>query len=231
MIYPNVVKGTFLNRPNRFIAEVEINGKKETVHVKNTGRCKELLISGITVYLTKSGNPARKTKYDLIAVEKQRQKLPPLLVNIDSQAANDVAAEWLKNGTLFPKSAIIRREVKRGKSRFDFCIECEGKTSYLEVKGVTLEEDGVARFPDAPTERGVKHVRELIDCTQNGHDAYILFVIQMKEIQEFCPNDQTHPAFGEALREAKNAGVRIIAMDCIISQDRIEIDAPVSISL
>ena len=182
MKYSNVIKGKFISRPNRFIAQVEIDGKCETVHVKNTGRCKELLISGTTVYLAKADNPERKTAYDLIGVEKQRMGKPELSVNMDSQAANDAAAEWLQKGPLFPKDARICREVRYGNSRFDFYIEYEGKTAFLEVKGVTLEQDGIALFPDAPTERGVKHIKELISCKQNGYEAYILFVVQMKEI-------------------------------------------------
>lgn len=231
MKYSNVYKGKFISRPNRFIAQVEINGNEETVHVKNTGRCKELLLPGVTVYLAKAENPDRKTQYDLIGVEKYRGEREPLSINMDSQAANDVAEEWLKKGLLFSKEAHLRREVRHGKSRFDFYIEDGGRKAFLEVKGVTLEHEGVALFPDAPTERGVKHVRELIDCIQEGYEAYILFVVQMKEISLFRPNDDTHEAFGEALRQARDAGVQILAVDCIITPDTMEMDASLPVEL
>ena len=231
MKYENIVGGTFLDRPNRFIAYVEVDGKKETVHVKNTGRCRELLQQGNKVYLSIADNPNRKTKYDLIAVEKRREEKEPLLVNMDSQIPNDVTEEWLRKGILFSKEARVRREVKYGNSRFDFYIEDGERKVFLEVKGVTLEEDGIASFPDAPTERGIKHIRELMQCLQEGYEAYILFVIQMKEITKFRPNDKTHPAFGEALREAQKAGVKIMAVDCLVTADSIEADAPVFVKL
>lgn len=231
MKYENIVGGTFLDRPNRFIAYVEVDGKKETVHVKNTGRCRELLQQGNKVYLSIADNPNRKTKYDLIAVEKRREEKEPLLVNMDSQIPNDVTEEWLRKGILFSKEARVRREVKYGNSRFDFYIEDGERKAFLEVKGVTLEEDGIASFPDAPTERGIKHIRELMQCLQEGYEAYILFVIQMKEITKFRPNDKTHPAFGEALREAQKAGVKIMAVDCLVTADSIEADAPVFVKL
>ena len=227
MRYEKIITGTFLERPNRFIAYVEIDGKKETVHVKNTGRCKELLLPGSRVYLSVADNPERKTKYDLIAVEKQREGKIPLFVNMDSQIANDVAGEWLEKGILFSKDALIRREVKYGNSRFDFAITDGERKIFLEVKGVTLEQDGIASFPDAPTERGIKHIRELMQCMEEGYEAYILFVIQMKEISLFHPNDKMHSAFGAALREAAAAGVKILAYDCKISKDSIELDMPV----
>lgn len=231
MKYENIVGGTFLDRPNRFIAYVEVDGKKETVHVKNTGRCRELLQQGNKVYLSIADNPNRKTKYDLIAVEKRREEKEPLLVNMDSQIPNDVTEEWLRKGILFSKEARVRREVKYGNSRFDFYIEDGERKAFLEVKGVTLEEDGIASFPDAPTERGIKHIRELMQCLQEGYEAYILFVIQMKEITKFRPNDKTHPAFGEALREAQKAGVKIMAVDCLVTAESIEADAPVFVKL
>ena len=231
MKYENIVGGTFLDRPNRFIAYVEVDGKKETVHVKNTGRCRELLQQGNKVYLSIADNPNRKTKYDLIAVEKRREEKEPLLVNMDSQIPNDVTEEWLRKGILFSKKARVRREVKYGNSRFDFYIEDGERKAFLEVKGVTLEEDGIASFPDAPTERGIKHIRELMQCLQEGYEAYILFVIQMKEITKFRPNDKTHPAFGEALREAQKAGVKIMAVDCLVTAESIETDAPVFVKL
>lgn len=226
MKYSKITEGRFISRANRFVATVEINGVPTTVHVKNTGRCRELLVPGTTVYLAVSDNPARKTKYDLIAVNKNG-----LLINMDSQIPNDIAAEWLPGSGLFSPDAIIRREVTCGKSRFDFMI-CEGeKTSYLEVKGVTLETDGVARFPDAPTERGAKHLRELTALAQQGIGAYVLFVIQMKQIRELRPNDAMDPAFGTALREAAQAGVVIRAVDCVVTPENITADREVQIVL
>ena len=231
MKYDKVVKGTFIERPNRFIARVEIEGKTETVHVKNTGRCRELLIPGAEVYLSVSDNPARKTKYDLIAVLKKRDNLPDILVNMDSQIPNSAAEEWLKSGALFGENAVIRREVTHGKSRFDFCIEDSGKTAFLEVKGVTLENGGIVSFPDAPTERGVRHVSELIDCLSEGYKSYILFVIQMRGVDYFTPSDKNHPEFGEILRKAEKAGVRIIAADCNVTPDEMTINSYVPVRL
>lgn len=231
MKYSHVVSGKFISRPNRFIAQVEINGTEETVHVKNTGRCRELLIPGTTVYLAASNNPARKTKYDLIGVEKQRVSKPPLAVNMDSQAANDAAAEWLQKGNLFSDQAIIRREVRYKNSRFDFYIEDGDTKAFLEVKGVTLEKDGLALFPDAPTERGVKHIHELIACLEDGYRAFILFVVQMKEIHALAPNDATHKAFGDALRLAAKAGVTVLAVDCNITADTMNIDSMMEVQL
>lgn len=231
MYYKNVVKAVFLSRPNRFIANAELFGKVETVHVKNTGRCKELLVKGCTVYLSASDNPDRKTKYDLIAVEKRREGKPPLLINMDSQIPNDVAAEWLPESGLFSKNAVIRREVKYGNSRFDIYVEDGGRKAFLEVKGVTLENNGIASFPDAPTQRGVKHINELMECKEKGYEAYILFVIQMKEVTKFIPNDITHRAFGDALRRAKEAGVEILAYDCSVTEDTIIIDKAVRTEL
>ena len=227
MKYRHIEKAVFISRPNRFIADVMIGGKKERVHVKNTGRCRELLREGAAVYLERSENPDRKTAYDLVAVEKLRDGLPPLLINMDSQIPNSAAEEWLKRGKLFSEQAVIRRECTYGASRFDFKIEDDGKTSFLEVKGVTLENDGIASFPDAPTERGVKHIYELIRAAGEGYGAYLLFVIQMKEITEFRPNDEMHREFGDALREARKAGVNILAYDCIVKPDSIVIDKPI----
>ena len=231
MKYDHIIGGRFLSRPNRFIAKVEINGAEETVHVKNTGRCKELLVPGCTVYLSAADNPARKTQYDLIGVEKLRNGEPPLMVNMDSQIPNAAAEEWLKKDTLFSKDALIRREVRYGNSRFDLYIEDGERKAFMEVKGVTLEKEGVALFPDAPTERGVKHIRELIACKKEGYEAYILFVVQMKEVHTFAPNDETHPAFGDTLREASEAGVQILAIDCIVTPESIEIDQPIDINI
>ena len=226
MKYKRITEGRFISRANRFIATVEMEGVPTTVHVKNTGRCRELLVPGTTVYLAVSDNPSRKTKYDLIAVDKNG-----LLINMDSQIPNDIAAEWLPGSGLFSPDAIIRREVTCGQSRFDFMICEDGKTSYLEVKGVTLETDGVARFPDAPTERGAKHLRELTALAKQGIGAYVLFVIQMKQIRELHPNDTMDPAFGTALREAAQAGVVIRAVDCIVTPESIMADREVKIVL
>ena len=231
MKYNKIVSGTFLSRPNRFIAKVLVDGKEETVHVKNTGRCKELLIPGVTVYLFVADNENRKTKYDLIAVEKIRSDKKPLLVNMDSQVPNTVADEWLRECGIFSENAVIRREVTFGKSRFDFYIEDGERKAFLEVKGVTLENDGVASFPDAPTERGVKHINELTGCISSGYEAYILFIIQMKEILYMTPNNITHKAFGDALREAQKAGVKILAVDCIVTPDSIKCDKNILVKL
>lgn len=229
MKYQNVVGADFVERLNRFVATVKINGESETVHVKNTGRCKELLIPGCRVYLEKSANQTRKTAFDLIAVEKERVGKPPLLINMDSQVPNAAAEEWLEKGNLFSKNAKIKREVKFGNSRFDFYIEDGGKKAFLEVKGVTLERDGVARFPDAPTERGIKHINELISAKEQGFECYILFVVQMKEIHLFEPNYETHRKFGEALVRAQKSGVNILAADCAVTPDSITIENPVEI--
>lgn len=231
MKYKNVVQGKFISRPNRFIAMVEVCGEIQTVHVKNTGRCKELLIPGSKVYLSAAENPHRKTKFDLIAVEKERENFPPLLINMDSQIPNDVTEEWLRNGSFFPTDLMIGREVRHGSSRFDFYIESEKEHAFLEVKGVTLECEGKAFFPDAPTERGVKHVMELSECIREGYGAYILFVIQMNGIHSFSPNDVTHREFGAALREAEKNGVKLLAYDCRVAPDSIELDTPVAIEL
>lgn len=230
MKYKEVVKGVFRERPNRFIAKVEIDGCEETVHVKNTGRCKELLLENSVVYLSVSDNPLRKTKYDLIAVEKQTEN-GTVLINMDSQAPNDMVAEWLKKGALFSKNAIIKREVTFGKSRFDFYVEDSNNKAFIEVKGVTLENNGVALFPDAPTERGVKHIKELCSCVEKGYSAYIIFVIQMSGINLFKPNDATHKAFGDALRQAEKAGVSILAYDSVVTNESVCINKPIMIEL
>lgn len=230
MKYKNVVPATFLERPNRFIARVELEGKIETVHVKNTGRCRELLIPGSRVYLSVGDNPERKTKYDLVAVEKARENAPPLLINMDSSAPNSAASEWLAGG-LFSSEASVYPEVKYRNSRFDFYVEDGSRRAYVEVKGVTLEENGVVRFPDAPTLRGVKHLNELCECIKDGFEAYALFVIQMNGASLFQPNDITHSEFGEALRACDEQGVKIIAMDCRVTPDGMKIDSPVRIDL
>lgn len=226
MQYREVIPGKFMNRPNRFIAQVEINGAVETVHVKNTGRCRELLLPGTTVYLEKSGNPTRKTAYDLIAVEKG-----DLLINMDSQAPNRVFEEWVKAGGFTTDLKAIHREYAYGDSRLDFCLETSNGLHLVEIKGVTLERDGVASFPDAPTERGIKHIRELQRAVENGLEATLVFVVQMKPIKAVMPNDETHPAFGTALREAAAAGVKVVAYDCRVTPDTLEINAPIPVIL
>ena len=232
MRYNNIVKGIFKSRPNRFIAKVEINGKEETVHVKNTGRCRELLTENVTVYLEKSSNPNRKTAFDLVAVEKVREEKENLLVNMDSQIPNAVAFEWLKGeNPLFSENAKIRREVTFGDSRFDLYVEDGDRKAFVEVKGVTLEHDGYALFPDAPTERGVKHINELVKAVEAGYEAYILFVIQMKEIHTFSPHSEMHPDFAETLKNANSKGVKVIAMDSIVTPDTMVIDKEVAVYL
>lgn len=226
MKYRNITKGKFLSRPNRFIAQVELQGQVETVHVKNTGRCRELLIPGVEVILEKSDNPSRKTGYDLIAVNKKGN-----WINMDSQIPNKAAEEWLMKGELFPEEITVHREKTYGNSRFDLYVESTCRKAFLEVKGVTLEEDGIARFPDAPTKRGVKHIQELIHCLEDGYEAYLLFVIQMKGIQRFEPNWKTHPQLGEALIQAREAGVKLLAYDCLVTEDSIVVENPVPILL
>ena len=223
MTYKNIVRASFLSRPNRFIAKVLLDGAEETVHVKNTGRCKELLTKGCTVYLEKSDNPLRKTAYDLVAVEKE-QEIGTRLINMDSTLPNAVAAEWLPVSGLFSPSAKIRREVTFGGSRFDLYVEDGERRAFMEVKGVTLEREGVAMFPDAPTERGVKHLRELCEAVKQGYEGYLLFVVQMKGIREVRPNDSTHAAFGQALREAEKAGVKLLAVDCLVLPEEVTAD-------
>lgn len=226
MHYTDIIEGNFLSRPNRFIAHVDINGSIEVCHVKNTGRCKELFVPGATVFLQKSSNPNRKTKYDLIAVIKNG-----ILINVDSQIPNAVAAQWIENGGLFPDVTYLKREKTYGNSRFDLYVETPERKAFIEVKGVTLENEGLACFPDAPTERGVKHVQELCKCINDGYEAYILFVIQMKGVRSFSPNWKTHPAFGEALLAAEKAGVHILAYDCDVTKDSIRIRSAVPILL
>ena len=219
-----IIKGSFIERPNRFIAKVLVNDVVETVHVKNTGRCRELLVPNATVYLEHWDTDKRKTKYDLIAVEKGDR-----LINMDSQAPNKVAAEYLP--ALFPDLTLLKAEVRHGNSRFDFYMERPNERWFIEVKGVTLEEDGIVRFPDAPTERGVKHIEELIACLDEGYRAMILFIVKMKDITHLEPNDRTHPAFGDALRKASKAGVEIRAVDCIVTPDSVTADLPVDVKL
>ena len=224
MKYDNIVSGTFLSRPNRFIANVNINGEVQVCHVKNTGRCKELLIKGARLYLQKNSNPARKTKYDLIAVQKGS-----LLINMDSAAPNKAASEYLRKQ--FGDTALIKPEKNYGDSRIDFYVETGAEKWLIEVKGVTLEEQGRALFPDAPTERGVKHINELIKASAEGYKTCLLFIIQMKGITSFSPNDLTHPAFGAALRNAAKQGVLIKAIDCIVTPNTMTPDREIAVKL
>ena len=225
MHYANMTPGIFLARPNRFIAHVEIDGQTEIVHVKNTGRCRELLPVGAEVWCQRSGSPSRKTKYDLITVRKGSR-----LINMDSQAPNIAAKEWLLTGGL-GNAENIRAECTHGDSRFDFSFTLDGRPCFLEVKGVTLENEGICAFPDAPTERGAKHLRGLQKCAEEGCGAYVLFVIQMSDAEYLHPNDATDPAFGKALREAAAAGVQVLAMDCIVTEDSMTIGKPVAVML
>ena len=263
MKYEKVVAGRFLARPNRFIAQVDMDGRTETVHVKNTGRCRELLVPGARVYLAEGSNPARKTRYDLVAVRKGDR-----LINMDSQAPNAAALEWLRAGNVFPAGREIKPEYTYGDSRFDIAafvetrstglspaqapeFECSAvsplptrfasldsrgdpnssELALLEVKGVTLERDGVVLFPDAPTVRGTKHLRELTRFAAEGGGAYVLFVVQMEDVAYFAPNEATDPAFAAALRQARDAGVRILAYDCRVTPDSMTVNRPVEIRL
>ena len=226
MKYERISKGTFLERPNRFIAYAELAGKTEVIHVKNTGRCAELLIPGASIYVQESDNPARKTKWDLIGVEKGSR-----MINMDSQVPNLVVKEWIESGHLTSDIRMVRPETAYGNSRFDLYVETGSSRIFIEVKGVTLEEEGVVRFPDAPSDRAVKHLQELEKAVREGYEAYVFFVIQMKGVRYFTPNMDTHPAFCEALKSAKAAGVNILAYDCRVSGDQIEIADPVPVVL
>lgn len=225
MRYEHMVPGHFLARPNRFIAQVEFDGRVETVHVKNTGRCRELLPPGARVWCQHFESTTRKTAYDLIAVQKGKR-----LINMDSQAPNKAALEWLRSGGL-GKLEDLRPEVTVAGSRFDFAFTKDGRPCYLEVKGCTLETDGVCAFPDAPTERGTKHLRHLTQLAKEGHGAWVLFVIQMEDVKYLHPNDTTDPAFGQALRAAKEAGVQILAMDCAVTPETMVIRREVPVVL
>ena len=225
MRYDNMVPGIFLARPNRFIAHVQIGENTEICHVKNTGRCRELLPARAKVWCQRSDNPARKTKYDLITVKKGQR-----LINMDSQAPNQAAKEWLLQGGLGDIQD-LRAETVHEDSRFDFSFTTNGKRCFLEVKGVTLEQDGVCAFPDAPTQRGTKHLKGLIRAAEEGFGTYVLFVIQMSDVKYLRPNDDTDPAFAAALREAAQKGVTILAMDCAVTEDRMDIRLPVLVKL
>lgn len=226
MKYNTIQQAEFISRPNRFISLVRMDGKTVVCHVKNTGRCRELLLPGASVFVEKSTNPRRKTAYSLIAVQKGER-----LINMDSQAPNAAVKEWLEQGGLFADIRQVRPETIFGASRFDFFIERPEKDWFIEVKGVTLEENGVVLFPDAPTERGVKHVKELSQCVAEGYGAAIIFVIQMKGVQHFTPNRRTDPAFAAALLDARQKGVMLYAWDCIVTPDSMQLSEPVKIIL
>lgn len=225
-IYENVVTGVFKERPNRFIAIVDIEGREERCHVKNTGRCKELLVPGAKVVLSDPMTPGRKTRYDLIAVYKDS-----MLVNMDSQAPNTVCYDMILETGMFPDLISLRREYTHGDSRFDMMAQRTDRNALIEVKGVTLEEDGLALFPDAPTERGVKHVRELIRSVGEGYDAYLVFIIQMKGPAAFTTNRAMHPEFADAVRDAAENGVHVLAFDCLVSENEMVADRAVRVML
>lgn len=226
MQYGTIIPGRFLSRPNRFIAMVETEHGVERVHVKNTGRCRELLVPGATVYLAKGENPNRKTAWDLVTVDKGG-----VLINMDAQAPNALFHEWAAAGGFLPDVTKIRPEYRYGDSRLDFCLETPKGIHLVEVKGVTLEEGGAARFPDAPTERGVKHIQELERAVKAGLDATLFFVVQFPNARSVAPNDETHPAFGQALRQAASAGVRVCAWDCTVTPSRVQICRSVPVIL
>lgn len=226
MKYERMKRGEFISRPNRFIANVIIDGKEEVCHVKNTGRCKELLTPNACVFVQESDNPNRKTKFSLIGVIKGER-----YINMDSQVTNIVVREWIEKGNLFEDVKLIKSEKKYGNSRFDLYVEAGERKIFIEVKGATLEEDGIVRFPDAPTERGVKHINELCECIKDGYEAYIIFVIQMKDVKHFEPNVKTHKEFADALKKAQKAGVNVIAVDCEVTEDSIDIRDNVKVIL
>jgi sugar fermentation stimulation protein A len=216
MKYDNIRRAKFLSRPNRFIANIEIDGENEICHVKNTGRCKELLIPGADIFVQEFDSKIRKTKYDLISVYKKSR-----LINMDSQVPNKVFGEWVKNSSMFENIDLIKTEQKYGNSRFDFYLEADDKKIFVEVKGVTLEEDGIVMFPDAPTQRGLKHLNELSLCVDEGYEAYVVFIVQMKNVRYFTPNLKTHKEFADALHKANQKGVNIMALDCYVKEDSI----------
>ena len=226
MRYTNIHKGTFISRPNRFIANVMIDGREEVCHVKNTGRCRELLVEGCTVWLEHSDSESRKTAFDLVAVEKGHR-----LINMDSQAPNKAVVEWLREQKPFGEGFSVYPERKYGNSRFDFYMESQDRKIFMEVKGCTLEKDGVVLFPDAPTLRGVKHIRELSRCLDEGYEAYIMILVQMSDVKYFTPNYDTHPEFGEALEKAAQKGVKILCYDCDVKPDSMTVGKPVEVKL
>ena len=229
MRYPGVERALFLRRPNRFIAEVQLDGKTERVHVKNTGRCRELLVPGCTVYLHAPDRAGRKTRFDLVTVEKREPDGGTRLINMDSQLPNDAAAEWLPRSGLFSDKAVFCREVVHGDSRVDFYAQDGPRRAFIEVKGCTLERSGTALFPDAPTERGSRHLRGLVQAVKEGFEAYILFVIQMKGVTVLRPNVETDPVFARELAQAARAGVRVLAMDCRVTPEEMVIEDPVRV--
>jgi len=226
VIYKNIKEARFINRPNRFIANIEIEGKSQLCHVKNTGRCKELLTPGAKVFVQESDNFKRKTKYDLISIYKG-----DMLVNIDSSAPNKVFYEWLTDSDIKEDILFVKLEAQYKNSRFDFYIETAKSRGFVEVKGVTLEKDGVALFPDAPTERGVKHLNELIDARQNGYAAWIIFIIQMQKVSYFMPNEAMHKTFSDALKAAQKQNVDMAALDCKVTRNSIIIENHIKIKL
>jgi len=236
MRYEQIVTGIFLKRPNRFLAHVLIDGRETVCHVKNTGRLREFLIPGaklLVQYHPNAASVGRKTSYSVIGVYKEEAGFARerLLINMDSQAPNQAAEEWLKRGGLSPLVTDIKREVTYGDSRFDLAFRLDTVPAFMEVKGVTLEHGGIAAFPDAPTERGIKHIRELAQAAADGYAAYLLFVIQMKGVHTFVPNRKTHPEFAEALCQAQRDGVHILAYDCLVTEHTMEIDQPVKVKL
>lgn len=226
MTYKHIRSAIFKHRPNRFIADCEVDGENVVCHVKNTGRCRELFIPGCQVYLEESATPSRKTRYDLVAVRKG-----DLLFNVDSTAPNQVVAEWLAAGGLFPDTTMVKAEATYGQSRFDFYVEHGDRLTFLEVKGVTLEQGGVLLFPDAPTERGVKHIHELCHALEAGYEAYMIFVVQTDRAAYFTPNRQTHPAFADALTEASKQGVQILCYTCHTTPERLTLGEPIEVRL
>ena len=226
MKYERMTEGRFIRRCNRFVVEVMIEGTAEAVHVRNTGRLKELLVPDARVLLELSLNPERKTRYSLVCVQKNGQ-----WVNVDSTAPNQIVEEMVRAGRLFSDITYVKREKTFGNSRFDLYVEHDGQKHYIEVKGVTLEVDGIARFPDAPTERGIKHIHELMKARSQGYLASIIFVIQMKGVYVFEPNRITHPEFAEALLMAVRAGVEILAFDCIVTENSLEGDSSIPVRL
>ena len=226
MKYENVKKAKFLSRPNRFIANIELDGEVYVAHVKNTGRCRELLVEGAEIYVQEFDSDTRKTKFDVITVKKGER-----LINMDSQVPNQVFREWVESEKFTENVTLIRPETFYGDSRFDFYIEAGHRKIFVEIKGVTLEEDGIVRFPDAPTERGVKHLRELMDAAEDGYEAHVVFIVQMDRVSHLEPNDATHPQFGQVLREAAQKGVLVTALCCRITPDSIEAIREIEVKL
>jgi sugar fermentation stimulation protein A len=226
MKYNKTVKATFIERPNRFVAKVNLDGEEIYCHVKNTGRCRELLQSGVDVWLEDSENPNRKYRYSLVSVRKGER-----MVNMDSQAPNKAVGEWLRSEGLFKNINLLKPESRYGSSRFDFYCEYEDKKAFIEVKGVTLENENIVSFPDAPTERGARHVAELIKCIKDGYEAYIIFVVQMKNVMHFTPNEDHDPVFAGTLRKAQQEGVNIVAVDCFVSDNEMRIEDFVEVKL